>query len=51
MTADGKFVVVHDQTLNRLAGQQSLVADKTWAELNAVVQSDRAFSQRFELGF
>ena len=52
MTADGKFVVVHDETLNRLAGQQSWIADKTWAELNAVVQSDYGrFSQRFELGF
>ena len=52
MTADGKFVVVHDETLNRLAGQQSWIADKTWAELNAVVQSDHGrFSQRFELGF
>lgn len=52
MTADGKFVVLHDETLNRLAGQQSWIADKTWAELNAVVQSDHGrFSQRFELGF
>ena len=52
MTADGKFVVVHDETLNRLAGQQSWIADKTWAELDAIVQSDyERFSQRFELGF
>ena len=52
MTADGKFVVVHDETLNRLAGQQSWIADKTWAELDAIVQSDYGrFSQRFELGF
>jgi len=52
MTADGKFVVVHDETLNRLARQQSWIADKTWAELNAIVQSDYGrFSQRFELGF
>ena len=40
MTADGKFVVVfYDETLNRSAGQQSWIADKTWAEQNAVVQS------------
>lgn len=52
MTADGKFVVVHDETLNRLARQQSWIADKTWAELDAIVQSDYGrFSQRFELGF
>lgn len=52
MTADGKFVVVHDETLNRLTGQQSWIADKTWAELDAIVQSDYGrFSQRFELGF
>lgn len=52
MTADGKFVVVHDETLNRLAKQQSWIADKTWAELDAIVQSDYGrFSQRFELGF
>ena len=52
MTADGRFVVVHDETLNRLAGQQSWIADKTWAELDAIVQSDyERFSQRFELGF
>lgn len=52
MTADGKFVVVHDETLNRLAGQQSWIADKTWAELNAVMQSDYGrFSQCFELRF
>nr|WP_313425808.1 glycerophosphodiester phosphodiesterase family protein [Moraxella sp.] len=52
MTADGKFVVVHDETLNRLAKQQSWIADKTWPELDAVVQSDYGrFSQRFELGF
>ena len=52
MTADGKFVVVHDETLNRLAGQQSWIADKTWTELDAIVQSDYGrFSQRFELGF
>ena len=52
MTADGKFVVVHDETLNRLTGQQSWIADKTWAELDAIVQSDYGrFSQRFELRF
>lgn len=52
MTADGKFVVVHDETLNRLAKQQSWIADKTWAELESIVQSDYGrFSQRFELGF
>lgn len=52
MTADGKFVVVHDETLNRLARQQSWIADKTWAELDAIVQSDYGrFSQRFELRF
>lgn len=52
MTADCKFVVVHDETLNRLARQQSWIADKTWAELDAIVQSDYGrFSQRFELGF
>lgn len=52
MTADGKFVVVHDETLNRLARQQSWIADKTWAELDAIVQSDYGrFSQRFEPGF
>lgn len=52
MTADDKFVVVHDETLNRLARQQSWIADKTWAELDAIVQSDYGrFSQRFELGF
>lgn len=52
MTADGKFVVVHDETLNRLARQQSWIADKTWAELGAIVQSDYGrFSQCFELGF
>ena len=52
MTADGKFVVVHDETLNRLARQQSWIVDKTWAELDAIVQSDYGrFSQRFELGF
>lgn len=52
MTADGKFVVVHDETLNRLARQQSWIADKTWTELDAIVQSDYGrFSQRFELGF
>ena len=52
LTADGKFVVVHDETLNRLARQQSWIADKTWAELDAIVQSDyERFSQRFELGF
>ena len=52
MTADGKFVVVHDETLNRLARQQSWIADKTWAELGAIVQSDYGrFSQRFEPGF
>ncbi len=52
MTADGKFVVVHDETLNRLAKQQSWIADKTWAELDAIVQSDYGrFSQRFEPGF
>lgn len=52
MTADGKFVVVHDETLNRLAGQQSWIADKTWTELDAIVQSDYGrFSQRFEPGF
>lgn len=52
MTADGKFVVVHDETLNRLARQQSWIADKTWAELGAIVQSDyERFSQCFELGF
>ncbi len=52
MTADGKFVVVHDETLNRLARQQSWIADKTWAELGAIVQSDYGrFSQRFEAGF
>lgn len=52
MTADGKFVVVHDETLNRLARQQSWIADKTWAELESIVQSDYGrFSQRFELGF
>lgn len=52
ITADGKFVVVHDETLNRLAKQQSWIADKTWPELDAIVQSDYGrFSQRFELGF
>lgn len=52
MTADGKFVVAHDETLNRLARQQSWITDKTWAELDAIVQSDYGrFSQRFELGF
>lgn len=52
MTADGKFVVVHDETLNRLAGQQSWIGDKTWAELDAIVQSDYGrFSQYFEHGF
>lgn len=52
MTADGKFVVVHDETLNRLARQQSWIADKTWAELDAIVQSDYGrFSQYFEPGF
>ena len=52
MTADGRFVVVHDETLNRLAGQQSWIADKTWAELDAIVQSDYGrFSQYFEPGF
>lgn len=52
MTADGKFVVVHDETLHRLARQQSWIADRTWAELDAIVQSDYGrFSQRFELGF
>lgn len=52
MTADGKFVVVHDETLDRLARQQSWIADKTWAELDTIVQSDYGrFSQRFELGF
>ena len=52
MTADGKFVVVHDETLNRLAGQQSWITDKTWAELDAIVQSDYGrFSQCFEAGF
>ena len=52
MTADGKFVVVHDETLNRLAKQQSWIADRTWAELDAIVRSDyERFSQRFELGF
>ncbi|MCK6051414.1 glycerophosphodiester phosphodiesterase [Moraxella osloensis] len=52
MTADGKFVVVHDETLNRLAGQQSWIGDKTWTELDAIVQSDYGrFSQRFEPGF
>ena len=52
MTADGKFVVVHDETLNRLARQQSWITDKTWAELESIVQSDYGrFSQRFELGF
>lgn len=52
MTADGKFVVVHDETLNRLTGQQSWIADKTWAELGAIVQSDYGrFCQRFKLGF
>ena len=52
MTADGRFVVVHDETLNRLAGQQSWIADKTWAELDPIVQSDYGrFSQYFEPGF
>nr|WP_313060423.1 glycerophosphodiester phosphodiesterase [Moraxella sp. CTOTU49097] len=52
MTADGKFVVVHDETLNRLATKQSWIADKTWAELDAIVQSDYGrFSQYFEPGF
>lgn len=52
MTADGKFVVVHDETLHRLARQQSWIADKTWAELDAIVQSDYGrFSQCFELRF
>lgn len=46
MTADGNFVVVHDETLARLSDAQSWVMDKTMAELPTIVQSDR---QRFAI--
>lgn len=40
MTADKRFVVVHDETLMRLANAQSWIADKPLAELTGVLQSD-----------
>lgn len=52
MTADGEFVVVHDETLTRLANQQSWVADRTLDELSAVTQSDLPrFEQSYQPGF
>lgn len=48
MTADGEFVVVHDETLQRLANAQSWIADKTLAELLSIYQSD---SGRFQAHF
>lgn len=40
MTADGAFVVVHDDTFKRLAQQQAWIADSTVNELNTITQSD-----------
>ncbi|MFW2178108.1 MULTISPECIES: glycerophosphodiester phosphodiesterase [unclassified Moraxella] len=48
MTADGEFVVVHDETLRRLVGEQSWVMDKDLAELGRFKQSDNA---RFQATF
>lgn len=52
MTADGAFVVVHDETLQRLSNLQSRIADKTLAELTQVYQSDIGrFDERFNCNF
>lgn len=40
ITADGEFVVVHDETLGRLVNNQSWIADKKLSELHSVLQSD-----------
>jgi glycerophosphoryl diester phosphodiesterase len=40
-TRDGVPVLVHDLTLDRLAGTPTAVADLTWAELRAVRVGDR----------
>lgn len=40
MTADGEFVVTHDEKLSRLAGQQGWVSDYRLAKLRALYQSD-----------
>lgn len=41
LTADNQLVVVHDETLLRLANQQGYIGQKTLAELQNYVQSDR----------
>lgn len=52
MTADGEFVVVHDETLTRLCGEQSWVMDKSLAELVKIAQSDHLrCSQPFDNKF
>lgn len=48
MTADGQFVVVHDETLGRLAGEQSWLMDKPLTELCEYKQNDWS---RFYTGF
>ena len=52
MTTDGQFVVVHDETLERLVGEQSWVMDKTLNQLTQYRQSDFSrYQPNFEQGF
>lgn len=44
-TKDGKFVVYHDKTLRRLAGDSRTVGEMTLAELTVVTLSDGRFSE------
>lgn len=46
LTADGKVVVIHDQTVNRTTGGQGLVCRKTLAQLKAL-DAGRFFSPSF----
>lgn len=40
-TADGKFVVVHDGDLNRIAGENVIIQETTLAELQKIVLIDK----------
>lgn len=44
-TKDGKFVVYHDRTLRRLAGDSRTVGEMTLEELTAVTLSDGQFTE------
>ncbi len=46
MTADGQFVVAHDETLQRLGNQQAWIGDKNLSALTSILQSDNTRYQR-----